>query len=522
MFERYTEKARRVIFFARYEASQFGSPYIDTEHLLLGLLREDKAITSRFLRGQEEVEAIRKQIEDATTVREKIPTSVDLPLSEEGKRVLIYGAEEAEKLAHKHIGTEHLLLGLLREEKCFAAQILHERGLRLSAVRERVAQAEEKPEEREHASESEATRPAPHSALLSDFSTYLTKLAREGKLLPLIGRAREIEQVLHILGRSTKNNVVLVGEPGVGKRTIAEGLVQRVSDHRAPGFIQGKLFVGIDLTTIAFAAQHHAPPKEFLAALAPEFSSAENTLFVFDDLHLLLGSDRGGGALEINLLLKPALLSAKMQCIALATPEEYRTARRKARWLDSCFRAVEVMPASEADAIEVLRGVKARFEQFHFVQYTEEALRAAVVYSNRHVKDRNLPDKAIDLIDDAGAYLKMKVEKAVLPEEVIEHRKRLKFIMKREEMALGNHELEKARFYGDEKQKESEVLRELEKKHNIKPDYAGTVTEEHVAEALSRWTGLSVAAIRAGVELGDAKEPEKAVRAKKKSKKKSA
>src|SRR6201994_2728725 len=222
MFERYTEKARRVIFFARYEASQFGSPYIETEHLLLGLLREDKALANRFLRSHAAVESIRKQIEGHTTIREKVSTSVDLPLSHECKRVLAYGAEEAERLNHKHIGTEHLLLGLLREEKCFAAEILHERGLRLSTIREelaRTSQEKAQPQQRQR-----------ESSLLAEFSRDLTQVAMDNQLDPLVGRDSELERVIQILCRRTKNNPVLIGEPGVGKTAIVEGLAQRISD----------------------------------------------------------------------------------------------------------------------------------------------------------------------------------------------------------------------------------------------------------------------------------------------------
>src|SRR5688572_28918261 len=222
MFERYTEKARRVIFFARYEASQFGSPYIETEHLLLGLLREDKALTNRFLRTHASIESIRKQIEGHTTIREKVSTSVDLPLSHECKRVLAFAAEEAERLSHKHIGTEHLLLGLLREEKCFAAEILRERGLRLSTIREELLRSQsEKPA---------AARPTKESSLLTEFSRDLTQAAQDNTLDPLVGRDAELERVVQILCRRTKNTPVLIGEPGVGKTSIVEGLAQRIAD----------------------------------------------------------------------------------------------------------------------------------------------------------------------------------------------------------------------------------------------------------------------------------------------------
>src|ERR1700760_232403 len=231
MFERYTEKARRVIFFARYEASQFGSPYIETEHLLLGLLREDKALTNRFLRSHASVESIRKQIEQHTTVREKVSTSVDLPLSNECKRVLAYAAEEAERLSHKHIGTEHLLLGLLREEKCFAAEILSERGLRLAAIRDELQRTtQEKPASQASTGTKQQGGNQQEQSMLAEFSRDLTQAATDQQLDPLVGRDFEVERVIQILCRRTKNNPVLIGEPGVGKTAIVEGLAQKIAD----------------------------------------------------------------------------------------------------------------------------------------------------------------------------------------------------------------------------------------------------------------------------------------------------
>src|ERR1700728_3457910 len=235
MFERYTEKARRVIFFARYEASQFGSPYIETEHLLLGLLREDKQLTNRFLRSHASV-AIRKQIEAHTTIREKVSTSVDLPLSNECKRVLAYAAEEAERLGHKHIGTQHLLLGLLREEKCFAAEILQERGLKLAAIREELARVTQ-----EKAPTQARQR---ESSLPAECSRALTQSAMDSQLDPLVGRDGELERVIQILCRRTKNNPVLIGEPGVGKTAIVEGLAQRIADGEVPSFLADKRVLG--------------------------------------------------------------------------------------------------------------------------------------------------------------------------------------------------------------------------------------------------------------------------------------
>jgi ATP-dependent Clp protease ATP-binding subunit ClpC len=485
MFEKYTEKARRVIFFGRYEASQFGSPYIETEHLLLGLLREDKALTHRFLRGHGGVEAIRKQIEDHTIIREKVSTSVDLPVSEEAKRVLIHAAEEAERLSHKHIGTEHLLLGLLREEDSFAARILNEHGVRLSAVREELAGALQN---------AEVIEPR-EFILLSEYSQYLTRMAREERLLPLIGREKEFEQMVHILGRSGKNNVVLVGEPGVGKKTIVEELVQRVADNSAPAFLHGKLFVAIDLSMVVTAAQHSRNPRQFLSAITTEMAKPEtNTLFFFNDLHNLLAAGPKSGGHEITMLLKPALLSGKVRCITSATPEDFQDAIEQAPWLKECFLPVTVHPPTEDEAIKVLQTVKSRFEKFHSVQYTDDALTAAVMLSSRLVKNHCLPDKAIDVIDDAGAYVKMVQEKAALPEEVSEAKKRLTFISRRHEAAVTNHEFEKARFYADEERKQREALTQLQQKHNIPDSHA--VTREHIEEALARWTGMPLAATR--------------------------
>jgi ATP-dependent Clp protease ATP-binding subunit ClpC len=485
MFERYTEKARRAIFFSRYEASQFGSPYIETEHLLLGLLREDKTLSHRFLRGHGDVEGIRKSIEGNTLVREKVSTSVDLPLSNESRRVLGYAAEEADLLFHKHIGTEHLLLGLLREEICFAARILNEHGVRLSAVREELSRVLQ---------DAQAIEPK-EFVLLSEFSQFLTRMAREDRLLPLIGREKEFEQVVHILGRSTKNNVVLMGEPGVGKRTIVEELAQRVADNSIPAFLQGKLFAAIDLALVVTGARHSGRSRQFLTAVAAEMTKPDtDTLFFFNDLHRMMAAGQESGAHEVTLLLKAALVTGKVHCITSATPEEHRAAIKLAPWLTQCFLAVPVRPPTEDEAIKVLQIVKDRFEKFHSVQYTDEALMAAVVLSNRFVTNHCLPDKAIDLIDDAGAYVKMKEEKAASPEELLEGRKGLRFVARRHEMAVANNEFEKARFYADEERKQREALSQLHQKYNI--PYTLIVTREHIEEALARWTGTPGAAIR--------------------------
>ena len=486
MFERYTEKARRVIFFARYEASQFGSPYIETEHLLLGLLREDKALTNRFLRSHASVESIRKQIEGHTTIREKVSTSVDLPLSNECKRVLAYAAEEAERLSHKHIGTEHLLLGLLREEKCFAAEILQERGLKLLAIREELARATQ-----EKAPPVQRNR---ESSLLSEFSRDLTQAALDNQLDPLIGRDGELERVVQILCRRTKNNPVLIGEPGVGKTAIVEGLAQRISDGEVPSFLAEKRILALDLSLIVAGTKYRGQFEERLKTIMKELMENQNSIIFIDELHTLVGAGSAEGSLDAANILKPGLSRGEVQCIGATTPGEYRKSIEEDRSLERRFQAVKVPPPNEEDAVKIIMGIKDRYEKFHAVSYTDEAIEFSVSHSNRYIPDRFLPDKAIDLIDEAGARVKLR--QTSLPEEITEVHKRIKFIVHRMENAIANHEFEKARFYSDEERKERENLRTLREKYHLDDSTAGIVSREDIEDVVSRWTGVPITSIK--------------------------
>jgi ATP-dependent Clp protease ATP-binding subunit ClpC len=485
MFERYTEKARRVIFFARYEASQFGSPYIETEHLLLGLLREDKALTNRFLRSHASIESIRKQIEGRTTIREKGSTSADLPLSQECKRVLAYAAEEAEKLQHKHIGTEHLLLGLLREDKSFAAEILHDRGLRLSLIREELSRTQ-----------TEKTTPNRNkeTSLLAEFSRDLTQAAAENQLDPLIGREAELERVIQILCRRTKNNPVLIGEPGVGKTAIAEGLAQRIADGDVPSFLADKRILALDLSLIVAGTKYRGQFEERLKTIMKELMESQNAIIFIDELHTLVGAGSAEGSLDAANILKPALSRGEIQCIGATTPGEYRKSVEKDRSLERRFQAVKVPPPTEAEAIKILFGIKDRYEKFHAVTYTDEALNQAVYLSNRYIADRYLPDKAVDLVDEAGARVKLR--QSSLPEEMIDVQKRIKFVVHRMENAIAHHEFDKARFYSDEERKERENLRLLREKYNVDDTAMGVVSREDIEEVVARWTGIPVTSIK--------------------------
>jgi ATP-dependent Clp protease ATP-binding subunit ClpC len=485
VFERYTEKARRVIFFARYEASQYGSPYIETEHLLLGLMREDKALANRFLRQQGSIESIRKEIEARITIRERISTSVEVPLSAECKRILNMAAEEAERLGHKHVGTEHLLLGILREEKCFGSEILMERGLRLSSLREELA--------RTSGEKTTAARPK-ETSLLTEFSRDLTQAAGEGALDPLVGRENEVERVIQILCRRTKNNPVLIGEPGVGKTAIVEGLAQRIADGDVPPFLADKRILSLDLSLIVAGTKYRGQFEERLKTIMKELMESQNSIVFIDELHTLVGAGSAEGSLDAANILKPALSRGEIQCIGATTPGEYRKSVEKDRSLERRFQAVKVPAPDEEEAIQVIQGVRERYEKFHAVSYTDEALRYSVYLSNRYIPDRFLPDKAIDLIDEAGARVKLR--QASVPEEVGEVQKRVKFITHRMETAIAQHEFEKARFYSEEERKEKENLRTLRERYKLDDASTGIVTREDIEEVVARWTGIGVTSIK--------------------------
>jgi ATP-dependent Clp protease ATP-binding subunit ClpC len=485
VFERYTEKARRVIFFARYEASQYGSPYIETEHLLLGLMREDKALANRFLRSHGSIESIRKEIEQRITIRERISTSVEVPLSQESKRILNFATEEAERLGHRHVGTEHLLLGILREEKCFGAEILQERGLRLSTLREELA--------RSAGEKAPAARPK-ETSLLAEFSRDLTQAALEGQLDPLVGRERELERVIQILCRRTKNNPVLIGEPGVGKTAIVEGLAQRISDSDVPPFLADKRILSLDLSLIVAGTKYRGQFEERLKTIMKELMESQNSIVFIDELHTLVGAGSAEGSLDAANILKPALSRGEIQCIGATTPGEYRKSVEKDRSLERRFQAVKVGAPSEDEAIQVLEGVRERYEKFHAVSYTDEAVRYAVYLSSRYIPDRFLPDKAIDLIDEAGARVKLR--QATLPDEVAEVQKRVKFITHRMETAIANHEFEKARFYSEEERKEKENLRAVRDRLKLDDTNTGIVTREDIEDVVARWTGIAVTSIK--------------------------
>jgi ATP-dependent Clp protease ATP-binding subunit ClpC len=378
------------------------------------------------------------------------------------------------------------LLGLLREEKCFAAEILHERGLRLSSIREELARTSQ-----EKAQPSQRSR---ESSLLSEFSRDLTQAAMDGQLDPLVGRDSELERVVQILCRRTKNNPVLIGEPGVGKTAIVEGLAQRIADGEVPSFLADKRILALDLSLIVAGTKYRGQFEERLKTIMKELMESQNSIIFIDELHTLVGAGSAEGSLDAANILKPALSRGEIQCIGATTPGEYRKSIEKDRSLERRFQAVKVPPPNEADAVKILFGIKERYEKFHAVSYTDDAITFSVSHSNRYLPDRFLPDKAIDLVDEAGARVKLR--QTSLPEDITEVQKRIKFIVHRMENAIANHEFEKARFYSDEERKERENLRTLREKYHLDESSTGVVGREDIEDVVSRWTGVPIASIK--------------------------
>jgi ATP-dependent Clp protease ATP-binding subunit ClpC len=484
MFERYTERARRVLFFARYEASQLGSVSIETEHLLLGLIREGKGLTSRiFARSHLSLENIRKEIEGRTVFREKVSTSVEIPFSAETKRVLGCAAEEADRLLHNYIGTEHLLLGILREERSVAASILMEKGMRLHTVREDIVQL---------LNEKTTLTRVKETPLLAEFSRDLTEAAMKNQLDPLVGRDYELERVQQVLCRRTKNNAVLIGEPGVGKTAIVEGLAQKVVYGDVPHFLADKRILALDISLIVAGTKYRGQFEERLKAIMKELTENPNIIVFIDELHTLVGAGSAEGSLDAANILKPALSRGEIRCIGATTPAEYRKYIEKDRSLERRFQAIKVDPPAEKETIEILKGVKDRYEQFHRVEYTPEAIEAAVYQSSRYITDRFLPDKAIDLVDEAGARAKLK--EAGYSDEFAEINKSIRVAVEQMESAASQKDFEKAQFYRDQEASARENLQLTRERFDGKIRRV-VVSKSDIDEVVSKWTGVPISSI---------------------------
>jgi ATP-dependent Clp protease ATP-binding subunit ClpC len=475
MFQKYTEKARKVIFFARYEASQFGSERIETEHLLLGVLREDRALALRLLKAPEKIHSIREQVEKQFPRRDKVSTSVDMPLSHECKRVLKYAAEESERLADSYIAPEHFLLALLREKDCSAAQIMAAHGIASSQL-----------EQARLPVSSEPLSVSPPSGgvrdqTVSDGVRDLTAEARACKLNPLIGRTAELESIIRILSRRTRNNPALIGEPGVGKNALIEGLAQRIADGAVPVNLADRPILVIDAGALALT----------------DLANRPNAILCVHGLFDLARKGAGWGI----------YLARGAQCIATGTPTGLGLAIERSESLVRLFEVVPVLPPDEEEAIRIVSAVKERYEKFHRVTITKEAVETAVSASRWFLRYRHLPDRAIDLIDDAGASVKLR--RSTEPPAVVEIHKRIRALAQEAEQAIVNHEFEKAGRYSGEERKERLNLQRLREDIARNPPI-NIVNPEDILEAIATRLQVPGTSVRNVVRLKNT-EPLEAV-----------
>jgi ATP-dependent Clp protease ATP-binding subunit ClpC len=479
MFERYTETARRSVFVARYEATQFGSGYIETEHLLLGILRTDGPLALRLLKAPEKIEAIREQIEKQAARGERLPVSVDMQLSQECKRALAYAGQESEQLHQKHIGAEHLLLGIVRQETCLAAKILLAFGVTSPQLKEEVIRSAQAP----------PPKPAPVPSLMEN-ARDLTAAARSGGVPPLIGRESELDRAIQILSRRTRNNPVLIGETGIGKNAIVQGLAQRIVDGDVPPVLANRAILAIDAGSLI------APNR---GSQLLDISGSNAILYV-QGLFDFAAKGSGWGVMEAIHALEPHLAEGRLQCIATGSPFGLRMALERAETLARLFEVVPVLPPSEPEAIRIVAAVKQQYETFHGVTITDEAVEAAVFASRWFLRHRHLPDRAIDLIDDAGARVKLRRETE--PREIAEIRRRIRRITRQMENAIANHEFDKARLCEDEERKERQNLQQLSEQLKQNPP-SNSVTAEDLVEAVAARSGVPVSSVRSVLELRD-------------------
>ncbi|MFQ5525392.1 MAG: ATP-dependent Clp protease ATP-binding subunit [Thermoanaerobaculia bacterium] len=484
MFEKYNEKARRALFFARYEASKLGSRVIESEHILLGILREgEESVGELFQRFQVLGDDLRREIEGERVFVERISSTAELPLSEESKKILAYASHEAESMLHSTVGSEHLLIGILRVERCVAMKLLSRHGLELEKVRAEVVAI---------AKEREASLQKKELPVLSEFGRDLTLLAAQGVFDPLIGREAEVERIIQILSRRTKNNPILLGEPGVGKTAIVEGLAQRIVEGRVPIFLAQKKVFAIDLSLIVAGTKYRGQFEERLKAILKELQENNDVVVFVDEIHSLIGAGSAEGSLDAANILKPALSRGEISCIGATTLTEYRRYIEKDRSLLRRFQSIQVEPPSEAETLAILEGIKARYEAFHKVRYNDAALRAAIYQSGRYISDRQQPDKAIDVIDEAGA--KVKLRRVRDTQNVRRLENEIQGVVAEMKTAISDKEFERAVYL---REREIELREDLENLSGHAEE-AGllVVTPQDIEDVISSWTGIPISSLR--------------------------
>ncbi len=489
MFERFTERARRVVVLAQEEARLLNHNYIGTEHLLLGLIHEGEGVAAKALESLNiRLEDVRHEVEEMIGHGANAPSG-HIPFTPRAKKVLELSLREALQLGHNYIGTEHILLGLIREGEGVAAQVLQKLGADLSRVRQQVIQLLSGYGATKEASADEP--PSAGSPVLDQFGRNLTQLAREGKLDPVIGREREIERVMQILSRRTKNNPVLIGEPGVGKTAIVEGLAQRIVNKQVPDLLENKQIYTLDLGALVAGSRYRGDFEERLKKVLKEIKNRGDIILFIDELHTLVGAGAAEGAIDAASILKPMLARGELQTIGATTLDEYRKHLEKDAALERRFQPIKVDESTVAHTVEILKGLRERYEQHHQATITDRAIVAAANLADRYISDRFLPDKAIDLVDEAGSRLRLR--RMSMPDDYKELESRLAKIRREKERAVEQQDFEEAARLRDEEKKllEEKAAKEKEwKQQGI--DLFDVIDEEEIAEVLSQWTGIPV------------------------------
>ena len=493
MFDRFTERARKVIALAREEAGRLGHDYIGTEHLLLGLIREGGGVAAAVLENLNvDLERVRLEVEKLVVIGGGTLTLGEVPFTPRAKKVLELSVEEAQSLSHNYIGTEHLLLGLVREGEGVAAKVLENLGVKLDKAREITINLLGGNVPKAGGGTAAASSAASKSATpaLDTFGRDLTQMARDGKLDPVIGRENEIERVIQVLSRRTKNNPCLIGEPGVGKTSIAEGLAQRIVTGNVPELLLNKRVVTLDLSAVVAGTKYRGEFEERLKAVMNELRhSASNIILVIDEIHTLVGAGAAEGAIDASSMLKPALQRGEVQCIGATTLNEYRKYIEKDGALERRFTTVMVKEPTVDQSIEIIKGLRDRYEAYHRVQITDSAIEAAVKLSDRYVTGRFLPDKAIDLIDEAGAWARLR--SATVPPDLRQLEAEIEAMGKEKDAAIKAQEFEKAARLRDKVRDLKIKKEELKKTWDLAKDKASAVvTEEQVAQIVSKQTGI--------------------------------
>ena len=491
-FEKFSERARRVLSLAQEEAQRFNHNYIGTEHILLGLVRETEGVAARVLSSLEvDLSKVRSAVEFIIGRGEK-PAQGEIGLTPRAKKVVELAVDEARRMNHTYIGTEHLLIGLLREGEGVAAGVLESLGVTLDKVRAETHRILS----HSSGSGSQGSRSTSRTPTLDQLGVDLTVAARADKLDPVIGREKEIQRVVQILSRRTKNNPVLVGEPGVGKTAIVEALAQRIGSGDVPEALQGKRLVTLDMGALVAGTKYRGEFEERLKKVIEEIKSSGNCVLFIDEIHTIVGAGAAEGAVDASNILKPSLARGELQCIGATTLDDYRKYVERDPALERRLQPVRVEEPSNEDTIEILMGIRSRYEDHHNVNITDEAIRTAATLAARFIPDRFLPDKAIDLIDEAGSRVRLRG--SVTPTAVKDAKESLEQVRKEKDEAIASQQYERAAELRDRELRHTDELDTLEKEwqESLGKDRA-EVTEEDIAEVVSMWTGIPVTRLAA-------------------------